>query len=533
MRELCFQCFGIDFTIDWGTSDDADTFVSAHVFFKEHPGLCDKDNTYLSSKPAAVIPHREFSVEEIEEYPPSPISVPLTQQPVDNASAIQDEVVATNSTDSDDDCIQQEAVLNCYFHVTHAFATKRSYVAKMKDKVFALPQGTAYKHVSNIAKTKTMEQRRVITELYLQDWREQRGEGEAADHLYKEYCTYPRYNWNYACTGEVGVYPSNCPNESFNRHGIKSIATDCSKNATLAAFLVHTAPRLLEEDANARSDPCTIEIPRTPSVFAVAVTGFLKEGIDIVKLGEDEYGKASSWLCNLRHKIGVPIDERRIRMVRASLDGDSRPFAKELSSLGCGFPDLIADSMVKMTDTVCHLQWKQGNIVGDCEDCVKHLGYSCPGAIFLRSKHNLLSCSLKNLRKTSANARGDVAKATARGNTNRLYRSGLSKNSKRRCLSKMVETFDGYLSTLNHQQMAKLFLYLRLFRLDTKGNDPVKGRTTQSLLDTLVSFYDNPTGNRAMLIARPMEKTSYAVVKTIATKLKDASCTEPQKENNK
>ncbi|CAB9528904.1 hypothetical protein SEMRO_2349_G324370.1 [Seminavis robusta] len=423
-------------------------------------------------------------MEEIEEYPPSPSYLPLTQIPEPDTGHPCNETGSIKSNDSDDDCIHDEAVLNCYFHVTHAFATKRSYVSKMKNKQFAAPKGTAYRHVSNIASTKTMEQRRVVTDLYLEDWREHRGEAKAADHLENEYCTYPRYNWNYACAGEVGVYPSNCPNESFNRHGIKSIATDCSKNASLAAFLVHIAPRLLEEDSNSRSDPCTIEIPRCASIFAVGVTGFLKEGIDVVKLGEDEYGNASSWLCNLRHKIGVPIDERRIRLVRASLDGDKRPFEKELSSIGLCFPEQVADSMVKMTST------------------------------------------------TSANARGDVAKASGRGNIRKLYQGGLPKNTKRRCLSKMIESFDAYLGTMNHQQLTRLFLYLRLFRVDQTGTDPMKGQTTQTLLDTLVSFSDNPTGYRAMLLARPREQTTFGVVKTIATKMHTASVP-PEKENNK
>ncbi|CAB9530941.1 hypothetical protein SEMRO_3120_G344200.1 [Seminavis robusta] len=482
----------------------------------------------LSDKLTTVSTQREYTVEEIEEYPPSPIDLPLTQVLED-----RDLRKDSDSVDSDDDCMHGEAVLNCFFHVAHAFATKRSYVAKMNDKTFSAPKGTAYRHVCRIASTKTVEQRRVVTSLYLQDWRENRGEKNAADHLEREYCCYPKYNWNYACSGEVGVYPSNCPNESFNRHGIKSIAADCSKNASLAAFLVHTAPRLLQEDANTRSDPCTIEIPRTSSIFAVAATGFLKEGTDVVQLGVDEYGKPSSWLCNLGHKVGVPIDTRRIRMVNAAIDGDPRPFQAELAQIGLDLPDSIADAMVRMTDTVCHLQWKQGNIVGDCQNCVKHLGYSCPGAIFLRSKHNLLNCPLSNLRKTSANARGDVAKACARGNTKKMYQSGLPKTSKRRCLSKMLESFDAYLATLNHQQLSKLVLYYRLFPRHVPSIDPVKGWTTQNLLDTLLSFHDNPTGHRAMLLARPREQpTSYSVVKTIAEKIQQTTASLPQKENN-
>ncbi|CAB9501349.1 hypothetical protein SEMRO_106_G053500.1 [Seminavis robusta] len=183
-----------------------------------------------------------------------------------------------------------------------AFSKKSSYVKKMKSKSFAAPKGIAYRQVASIGHTKTIDQRRTVTRLYLQYWRS-RGETDAADHIEKEYCSHPRWNWNYACTGEVGVYPSNCPNESFNKHGIKSVAADCSKNASLSAFLVHTAPRLLQEDAHTRGDPCTIEIPRTVSMFAVAASGFLRDGIDIVELGKDAHGNPSSWLVNIGYKM--------------------------------------------------------------------------------------------------------------------------------------------------------------------------------------------------------------------------------------
>ncbi|CAB9502987.1 hypothetical protein SEMRO_152_G069560.1 [Seminavis robusta] len=474
----------------------------------------------------------QFTIEDIDEYPPSPLEDLPTELPL---TQLENEEHNDNaSTDSDDNCIQEEAVLNCFFHVMDAFAKRKSYVGKMKNKSFAAPKGTAYRHVANIASTKTIEQRRVVTQLYLQDWRENRDEKAAADHLEKEYCTYPRYNWNYACTGEVGVYPTNCPNESFNRHGIKSVATDCTKNASLAAFLVHTAPRLLEEDANSRSDPCTIEIPRTASVFAVGVTGFVQEGHDIVELGKNEYGKPSSWLANISYKIGVPIDQARIRRVRASMEGDKEFFEQLCKSQGfVPTADMLADMMMRATTTVCHLEWKQGNIVGDCQDCVKHLGYSCPGAIFLRSKHNLLTCSLEILRKTDANARGDAAKAFSRGNSKRLYQSGLSRNTKRRCRSKMLHSFDGYLATLNHQQLTRLVLYLGLFKLDNKCPDPLHGKTSQGLLDMLQSFYDNPMGYRAMLLSRPKDSTRYTVVKELAGNLKQATTAFPGKENSK
>ncbi|CAB9528897.1 hypothetical protein SEMRO_2348_G324300.1 [Seminavis robusta] len=325
----------------------------------------------------------------------------------------------------------------------------------MKNKIFAAPKGIAYRHVSNIGSTKTIEQRRTVTDLYLDDWSNNRGEKAAADHLRKEYCIYPRWNWNYACSGEVGVYPTNCPNESFNRHGIKSVAADCSKNASLAAFLVHTAPRLLQEDAHTRADPCTIEIPRSASIFAIATSGFLREKIDVVSLGRDAYGNPSSWLVNVGYKIGIPIDDRRIRLVLAAMEGNKIPFEdvrrKHKMDLS---PDQVADMM-----------------------------------------------------------------------------SGLGNSSKRRCLSKMIDSFDSYLASLNNAQLSRVARYLGLFRSDNKERDPMKGLTTQCILDNLLSFYDNPAGHRAMLLGSRKQDSPFVVVKALAGKVKDASM--PEKENNK
>ncbi|CAB9514093.1 unknown protein [Seminavis robusta] len=200
-----------------------------------------------------------------------------------------------NDCDSDDGQLHDEAVLNCCFHVIQPFAKKNSYYKKLKNRDFAITrkekpkgslQGTAFSHVSNIAKTKSIEQRRTVTELYMNHWRAI-GEHEAAIHFTKEYCVYPRWNWNYCCSDECGVYPSNCPNESFNRHGIKSVCADNAKNASLTHFLVHTARSLLTDDAHGRSDPCTIVIPDTCSPLMVTVTGFVCEGIDVIEMGRD------------------------------------------------------------------------------------------------------------------------------------------------------------------------------------------------------------------------------------------------------
>ncbi|CAB9508171.1 hypothetical protein SEMRO_336_G120320.1 [Seminavis robusta] len=419
----------------------------------------------------------------------------------------------TNHDDSDDDSddgqLHQEAVLNCYFHVMQAIGKKTGYAKKIvdpsfaanrKDKPHGSMKGTAYWHITGIAMTKTIEQRRVVTDLYMTNWRE-RGEDAAAEHFEKEYCRYPTWNWNYSCSGECGVYPSNCPNESFNRHGIKGVCADCPKNASLPAFLIYTAPRLLRDDAIERSDPCTIEFPKTCSHLMVTITAFLREGMDIIELGCHSTGKPSGWIGNLRHKIGTPLDRRRIRLIQAAMDGDVRPFQKVHPRGVQVSNEELADSMVSATRSVCHLQWKDGTIVGDCEDCFKHLGYNCPCATYLRSKYDLLLSTLQVQRKTSANSRGTAAKVAARGDTARMYQSGPSrKGGKRRCLPAMLDLVEDYIGTLNHQQLGSAIQYLYLCPRGRDMNHLVKTSSESELRERLIAFHDNTSRYRQMLL---------------------------------
>ncbi|CAB9523631.1 hypothetical protein SEMRO_1439_G272760.1 [Seminavis robusta] len=382
--------------------------------------------------------------------------------------------VHDSDCESDDGQLVEEAALNCYFHVVQAFAQKKGYYKKIKSRDFAITRrekprgslkGTAFSHVSNIARTKSIEQRRTVTALYMSNWRT-RGEAAAADHFEKEYCVFPRWNWNYSCSGEGGVYPSNCPNESFNRHGIKSICADCAKNASLTHFLVHTARSLLKDDSHSRSDSATIEFPVTCSRLMVSITGFMREGIDIIEMGGvDGSGRATGWLGNIRHKIGIPLDQHRVRLINAALDGDSRPFLKMHKGAS---QDTIADAMVS----------------------------------------------------------GTVVKSQARGSTVHMYQSGLAVGNKRRCLPKMLESFESFLCTLQYQQLVNVVTYLRLSPFGDDISLYVRAKTEEELVNLLVAFYDNTLSYREML---SKGTTTYSHVRTIVDRIRVAGS---GKENN-
>ena len=45
LRRICFDLFGINLELDWGTSDHADAFIKAHRLFHSRPSICDKPTT--------------------------------------------------------------------------------------------------------------------------------------------------------------------------------------------------------------------------------------------------------------------------------------------------------------------------------------------------------------------------------------------------------------------------------------------------------------------------------------------------------
>ena len=276
--------------------------------------------------------------------------------------------IVTQTQDSDqqeEETEYLEAVLDCYFHVMQMFKKNAGFVKLFIDRSLADPAlGPAYKHVQLIHFCKSAEQRNKVMELVVSQWKHFLKEDKAADHFHKTYCRSPYWNFNYAASGEVGVYPTNCPSESRN----KVLKTDVQMNVALPRMLVETFPKLLEEDTLLRSSPCTIEVPTDCTQMCVSLTGFIKEEIDIRWLGETENSVANGIICNLGDSIGVPLDDARMSRIRSALMGDVSPFSgREYSS---NTPIEVATRMVKETKSVCHVTKNDdGVFVGDCEDC--------------------------------------------------------------------------------------------------------------------------------------------------------------------
>lgn len=389
--------------------------------------------------------------------------------------------------------VRPDAALNCHFHLMQNFVKKHSGFASLFDdpSLSDSKNGSiAYKQIQLIHRSKTLEQRKIAVKLLLQHWRNELGEQKAAARFEKEYCTYPYWNWNYACTGQPGVYPTNCPNESLN-HLLKETV---QLNVALPRLLVESLPNLLREDANLRFDPCKIQYPKNCSSQCLAVSGFMREGIDIVPLTAQN-GAIIAYACNLRFMIGTPIIKERIDNMHHALMGRIDPFCG--SEFDDNTPGAILKRYVGATEFLCCVTINEdGDIIGDCENCYKHLGWDCPAATYIRNKHGKLSCSLETQRKVPLNAKGKSYVMSRKGNTQLMYTGGLSQDGRRpRQCKPMSSDFKTYLSTLPHETLAAVIIQLGV-ATHGQTEKSVKKWPTSTILHCLNDYYDNPRDYR-------------------------------------
>lgn len=342
---------------------------------------------------------------------------------------------------------------------------------------------TAFMMVCWIHHTKTASQRGAMIYLLLLDWI-QRGELAAADHFFQVYCLPPYNNWNYTCTGEQMVYPSNCPIESNNHHNIKGGTNPVRANVSPETYLVETCPTLIRNEVHHGRDPCTIEYPNNCSRLMVVITACYQEDVDICQCFER--GGKSYWLANLNGSIGCPITDDRIKEMEEAETGNIHHFLSSQSSprMYC----TAASKMIKATGSICKLKWKDGTILGDCISCWKKGGYGCPGASFLRSHFNLFPTPLKRKRKVRANGRGEVHQSSLRGQKDEMYHKGRAiKEKKRRVVPEMIQSDDEYIKTVGEPTIRKCLEYLRISHCVPVGSDGE---------NTLLDFWSDPCAFR-------------------------------------
>lgn len=184
-------------------------------------------------------------------------------------------------------------------------------------------------------------------------------------------------------------------------------------------------PRLLEDDAFLHFDPCTIEFPDCSSRNIVAVLGFFWWGINIVQVGPTE------WLTNALFMTGVPTTTTRIEEACAAHKADVVvPFRKHPDTDNC-FD--VGRRMDFGGNSVCLVKLNGDNVlVGNCFDCVQHLGCDCPGANMpLRDHCGFPRKPMRAQWKTPANVHGERHKNNDRGDTSHMHWKGPSSTQAR------------------------------------------------------------------------------------------------------
>lgn len=263
-------------------------------------------------------------------------------------------------------------------------------------------------------------------------------------------------------------------------------------NVALPRLLAQTLPTLLAEDAAICSDPCHIEYPTDCSGVTVGVTGFMKEGVDVVYL-ED---KGGGYLCNLRYKIGVPLTEDRINEVRDAEKGNEDSFT--VTGDVNDAPGDVLKRLVNVTKTTCFVsQNKDNEWIGDCENCYVRLGRDCPGATFIRDMHGKLEKSLHELRKVPTTKDGVPVRSSGTGNYSGSYKSGLTTKGKgkNRQIYPMISEQKACLDSLDKDDCVELVSYLCLMPRNleepvTRSN--VKRQRQGYLLGLLQNFHEFP-----------------------------------------
>ena len=439
---------------------------------------------------------------------------------------------------------ERSASTGCWFHVGNHVVKKDSFVGRFKDKAHvrvrkfkskskknSAANGRLYNHLCLIHSCKTDAQRDTVRNLIVEHWLKDMNEEEATALFIKSYGQSPFLNWNYSCTGEVGVYPTNCPSESYNHHVMKGKNI---RNLSLTVYLVEKMPAMLTEEATLRSDPCSIEIPTKCSHLCLVVNACYKSGRDALCVRQDDNGIGKEWLIAVGDRVGHQITSMDKRLLACAEEGVAEPFRKllengmtkanvqeSLRSEPLSAPSAVltsaiavdttkgrtkvtvadvASSMVRMTSGYCFVRIRlDGLVVGDCQDCIKHLGYNCPAVNYIRSKCGQLDGginALENGVKVILNRRGKL-RQTQRNTTN-MYEGGLCSRMslKDKEAAKFQRDMFEFMESLSDDQAFQACRHLKLDQWcylpeeDVKGNDCIIDR--DMCVNLLQTFFLDP-----------------------------------------
>lgn len=196
--------------------------------------------------------------------------------------------------------------------------------------------------------------------------------------------------------------------------------------------------------------------------------------------------------------IGFPISDERLHLMAAASNGLKDSFKTGDNPLPCD----TAKRLVDVAKTTCHTQKNQDGVwIGDCEDCHKRLGRNCPGALWVRSRHDQLDKSLEELRKAPADKNGDPTQSTCRGDCSGCHTSGPATSTrKHRQIYPMASGLQPCFDSLKHEDLAAIVAHLCLVpRIDGTPITPrIVRQQRRHYLEHLISeFLEKPQATGA------------------------------------
>ena len=289
-----------------------------------------------------------------------------------------------------------------------------------------------------------------------------------------------------------GIYPTGniCEGHQAEIKGTVQKAKVIDSNVSLDNFLTTQMPNLLAHECDRMSHLIAgrKEFPKEPSVTSIALRRFYRKGIDILHCTDDSCNEY--YLANTSGSIGVPVSHR-VPAYNAALEGRTGLFLERNNHSKYK----AAYDMIRTTRSLCKITISYNDkmepiVIGDCENCIKKLGYDCPGVIAVRDiVEDFAEVSLGTLASTQPDPvikNGSLSKM----GLSSMYLPPRNRSKQRRMPGLYVEDTDRFMKGLRDKKVKNICMDLRLFERET---DSDKVFTVLQMKDCLCKFDECPT----------------------------------------
>jgi hypothetical protein len=263
-------------------------------------------------------------------------------------------------------------------------------------------------------------------------------------------------------------------------------------------FLGCSIPEILSNDALNNMGECEIVVPVDIFETTSADVAILMTLLDVHVMTVDEKcencieNENDHQLVNTSDYVGREIKSSDIQNYFSSLQGTTSLFEEEQNGLSMKVsnPARVAKRMVNATRRFCMITRRNGILLGDCELCMKRLGYGCNGLVYLRNKEDTYSRSLSELTGTVEHRiSSDPYKgpsATGLGGPSKKRKTGITVNK--------TGGLKPYFESKNHVEIRNLCVRLNLITYDTEKEFAAKDSAKQKSanLKLLLGFIDDP-----------------------------------------